>query len=845
MGSRLIPMKPDRRSWVLLGFGLSSVLVAIDLAIGGQAIMISLLVAGPLLVAVRAGPRPTALVGAYAAAVSLPLGIPDDMFGSVEHLVLVLGVVVGGTLAVWIALLRERAEREQARAAFLAEAGARLDQSLDYQTAVETLSKIAVPWLADWCSVYTVGGNGDIRLLAIAHQDPVKQKFAWELERRYPLDPDMSSGVPNVIRTGTVELVEEIEESAIDDNAYDAEHARLMRAMGLRSAIVVPLMARGRTLGALAVAMAESGRRLKAEDLRLAESFAERGALSIDNARLYTQVSETEAGLRESAEEVSAILKGVASGITVQDPSGKLVFANETAVRMLGASSVEALLETPTEQILERYEICDEDRKLLPNHELPGRLALEGQKPSDRVLRFKEKATGEERWSVVKATPILDERGNVSLVVNIFDDISEQKRDELGERLLSESSRLLSASLEYETTLDNIAHLAVPGFADWCTVDLVDERGAIKQVALAHADPSKIEFAEQMRENYPADPDSARGVPNVVRTGEPELYPEVSEELLAEAAQDEKHAGVMRAMGFRSAIVAPMVVAGKTIGALTFVTAESGRRFDERDLELATELGHRAATAVENARLYAERSHIARTLQRSLLPPVLPDIPGVEVAARFRPAGEGYEVGGDFYDVFNTGASWAFVIGDVCGKGPEAASLTGLARHTLRAAAMQERDPSRILAILSEAIMREHPDSQFCTAAYGRLESTALGVRLTLASGGHPLPLLLTSDGQVEQIGVSGAALGLFPDAELVDQSLNLEPGAAVVLYTDGVIEAGSPRGAFGIEGLSSVLASCLGLSANEIAERVDTAALGLSEQPPDDVAVLVLRIKQ
>jgi serine phosphatase RsbU (regulator of sigma subunit) len=297
---------------------------------------------------------------------------------------------------------------------------------------------------------------------------------------------------------------------------------------------------------------------------------------------------------------------------------------------------------------------------------------------------------------------------------------------------------------------------------------------------------------------------------------------------------------------FRSAIIAPMKVGGKVIGTLSFVTGERGLRYEERDVTLVQELANRAATAVENARLYAERAHIARTLQRSLLPPVLPDIPGVEVAARFRPAGEGYDVGGDFYDVFNTGgAGWGVVIGDVCGKGPEAAALTGLARHTLRAAAMQEDAPSRILELLSEAIMAQRSDSEFCTAAYGRLELGSVGARMTVASGGHPLPLLLTGEGRVEQVGISGTLLGSVPSARLVDHVLDLRPGSALVFYTDGVIEAGKPRGSFGIGGLRSVLASCAGLGAQEIAERIDNAVVGLERTPADDVAVLVLRIRE
>src|SRR5439155_21381633 len=282
------------------------------------------------------------------------------------------------------------------------------------------------------------------------------------------------------------------------------------------------------------------------------------------------------------------------------------------------------------------------------------------------------------------------------------------------------------------------------------------------------------------------------------------------------------------------------------IGTLSFFTAESSRQFDQRDVEVARELGRRAAAAVENARLYAERAHIARTLQRSLLPPVLPEIPGVEVAARFRPAGEGYEVGGDFYDVFSTGGrGWALVIGDVCGKGPEAAALTGLARHTLRLAAMQEGNPSRVLELLSEAIIRQREDSEFCTAAYGHLEVGAGGASLTVASGGHPLPRLLTEQGRVEHVGRPGMLLGSVPNAKIFDQRVELEPGAVLVFYTDGVIEAGRPRGAFGSEGLRAVVGACSGLGANEIAERIDNAVTGLEPEPADDIAVLVIKVRE
>src|SRR5436305_6224251 len=164
----------------------------------------------------------------------------------------------------------------------------------------------------------------------------------------------------------------------------------------------------------------------------------------------------------------------------------------------------------------------------------------------------------------------------------------------------------------------------------------------------------------------------------------------------------------------------PVTVRGRILGAISFIA--TGRRYGPADLELAEDLGRRASTAVDNARLYEELSHIARTLQHSLLPPQLPDIPAIEIAARFRPTGEGNDVGGDFYDVFETAeGDWALVMGDVCGKGADAAALTGLSRHTIRTAAMQERDPSKVLTMLNDAIILQDT-GRFCTVAYARLE---------------------------------------------------------------------------------------------------------------------------
>lgn len=462
-------------------------------------------------------------------------------------------------------------------------------------------------------------------------------------------------------------------------------------------------------------------------------------------------------------------------------------------------------------------------------------------------MRFRARETGDERWLVVKAAPIVDPDGAVLMVINIFEDITEHKRSEYAQRFLSEASELLSSSLDYDTTLERVARLAVPGIADWCAVDLLDDDDTIRHVALAHVDPAKVAFGERLRERFPDDPESPRGAARVIRTGEAQLYPDIPERLLEETARSPEHLELLRSLGLSSVMIVPMTSRGRTLGAITLVTGESGRSFGEEDLSLARELARRAATAVDNARVYRERSYIARTLQESLLPPQLPEIPGVDVAARFRAAGEGTEVGGDFYDLFDMGrAGWAIVIGDVCGKGADAAAITALARYTLRAAAMQEQQPSRILTLLNDALLTQRGDKQFCTVAYGRLKTNSKpGASVELACGGHPLPLLLHANGRVESAGEPGTLLGVVPDPDLEDRAVELGPGDSLVLYTDGVTEARTPAGMFGLGELTAVLQSSAGLDAAGIAERVELAVLKVEEEPRDDIAILVVQMRR
>jgi serine phosphatase RsbU (regulator of sigma subunit) len=370
--------------------------------------------------------------------------------------------------------------------------------------------------------------------------------------------------------------------------------------------------------------------------------------------------------------------------------------------------------------------------------------------------------------------------------------------------------------------------------------------GALAQ-HVAHRDPEKLELARELRRRYPPDmSDPALPVVEVLRTGRSIVFTKVSDALIQAAARDEDHLRILRSLGLRSAILVALTGPQGPMGVMTLIQAESGRRYTEADLSFAEELARTASMAIENARLHQERTRIAQTLQNSLLPSEIPQIPGVEVAVRYRPAGEGNLVGGDFFDVFDAGGgAWAVALGDVCGKGPEAAALTGLVRHTIRTAAVRERKPSAVLSIVNRQILKTNGD-RFCTAAMGTLQQSDGEVKLLVSCGGHPAPLVIRASRVVEETDCIGTLLGVFPEAELDDRQVDLGPGDAILFYTDGVTEQFGRNGTAGDARLVSLLWDSEGMDAGQIADRIyGEAALEEAGAPRDDIAIVVLRVPE
>ena len=426
-----------------------------------------------------------------------------------------------------------------------------------------------------------------------------------------------------------------------------------------------------------------------------------------------------------------------------------------------------------------------------------------------------------------------------SLTVNL-------NREQAASELLGEAGALMEDALDRGERAQHLADLAVPVLGDVAMVDMVSPDGTIERVAARSSGTEVADLFVELRESTPIDPHGPHPVAEVIRSGRPMSLDQLSDDAIEGITTREDERELLRKHRFRSCIVLPLGARGSVLGALTLWIMRPSKTFDETARRTAKRLADRAALALDNARLHEQQSHIASVLQRSLRPRSLPQITGFDAASRFLAAGEAYEVGGDFYDVFRSGSgTWTAVIGDVCGKGPEAASLTALARYTIRTASSPGSSPSEVLRALHESISSERADLRFCTAALARIQAPGNGsdaARLTVALGGHPLPMVLRRNGRVDSIGEPGTLLGALPSPALADSDDTLGMGDALILYTDGVLDVRDRSKRDDPDWLAKELTKVAGKTADEIAQRIAQAAIKRhGGEPRDDIAILVL----
>ena len=525
------------------------------------------------------------------------------------------------------ARLEAEAAREQQR--FLADASEILNASLEYETTLEQLARLSIPYLADCCVVDVFDETRTLRQVAVAHVDPEKEKLVRELERRYPTDEaDPRSPVGSALRDRKTTFRPDLGSDA-PGIARDPQHLAELESLNLVSAIIVPLVVRRETLGAITFLTTDSGRRYTPLEVALAEELGRRATLAVDNARLYGEVRRAFDASEEARALLDTLFETAPVGLGFFDLDLRYVRVNEALAEINGLS-VDDHVGRHASEVIESMDVEREFRRIVET----GRPIVDFEVSGETATR-----PGEIRHWLSSYYPVHSGEGEVVGLGVVVTDITERQRADaerarlLGleqearaaaeraqERLsfLAEASSVLASSLDYEATLQRVAELAVPGLADWAVVDIANEDLSTRRVALSHADPAKVAQALEVESRYPPDPNADTGVPKVLRTAEPELMHEIPDELLVQAAHDEEHLALIRELGLVSYMCVPLVARRRVLGALTFVSSSRARLYTEADLALAQDLAHRAAVAVDNARLFREaeeRGEAARVLE--------------------------------------------------------------------------------------------------------------------------------------------------------------------------------------------------------------------------------------
>ncbi|MDZ7991817.1 MAG: PAS domain S-box protein [Nostoc sp. EfeVER01] len=632
-------------------------------------------------------------------------------------------------------------ERKQAeeRLRYIAQISSLLSTSLDYEQTLEQIAKISVPQLADWCSVDILNEDSSIRRLPIAHADPSKAELAHKLQE-YVTDYKGTSAITRVLQTGQSELISEVSDSLLVATTQNQEHLELVRQLGMKSVMIVPLIAKGRVLGTISFVTTESNRRYDRTDLTLATEITHRAALAVENAQLYrdihqalihyaeslslldallgaapvavcfldrelqyirinqvfadingltieehlgrkfrevlpamaaelepqlqrvldtgepllnmeisgetrgqlgrygywlgnyypvdnamgetvgigiiladvTAAKQTEVALRESEERFRAMFNQAAVGITLVGLDGQFLQINPALCEITGYSH-EELMQMNFQEIThpDDLEVDLENARRVVAKEISG-YSLE-----KRYIR----KDGSIVWVNLTSSAVWDAKGQPMYALGIIEDISHRRRVEATQNFLVEASTLLAASLDYEITLESVANLAVPTLADLCIVDVFEEDWSSKQIALftaagiAIADPTKLNILDEIRRRY-RPKTKAKQLVRQLRLGISIFYPELSDSNLVEMSEDNEHLQLLQSLGIRSLMVIPVRSRGQLFGAISFFTAESGRYYQQTDLALAEDIARRAATAIDNARLYQETE---RSVNRTVL----------------------------------------------------------------------------------------------------------------------------------------------------------------------------------------------------------------------------------
>jgi serine phosphatase RsbU (regulator of sigma subunit)/transcriptional regulator with GAF, ATPase, and Fis domain len=726
-------------------------------------------------------------------------------------------------------------------------AGSALAESLDVTSALQRLGEVLVPALADWFAVDLLDGD-EIRNAIVMHPDPRKVELARELQRRFPSDRHAPSGAPNVIRSGVSELTETITDDMLEALIEDADLLATMQSLALRCAMVVPLQARGRTLGAITMIGSENHERYGHDDLMLAEQIAARAALAIDTAQLFAQEQQARAEAVEEARRTEILKEATAAfgrAFSVEDVvqamlldgiraagarAGTVGIVEGDDVALVGVAGYDREDDQYWHRfgLQESLPMADAIREGTPvvlstTAERDARYpALAGRgELADHTLvcvpmLWASRAIGAFSASYPPEATFSDK--DLSLLSSIGEQCAQAlERARAGARAeraisrldaVSAASQALAQSLELEPTVETALRLGTEYLAASVGLVLRGDPRVFVHPPVEDDDPRWVreavrKAAETPASDHPFTVDTEEGTALILRLS------------IASAES------------------------GILVGKEPLVDLE-----DPDDRRFTEEVARRIARALENARLYTDRDFVAKTLQRSLHPPVLPEMDRLEVAALFLPAEAEHGIGGDFYDVFEMAdGRTAVLVGDVCGKGVEAATVTGIARRTLRALTHLGR-PSELLHHLNRTLLQEDLQSRFCTAALAIVDPADRGgAQATIALAGHPPPQIVKATGEIHRVGQPGTLLGILEDLVVHDVSIELQEGDSLLLYTDGIMEKHEAAADEPVA-LITALRGTSWSSALELRGRIEEFVMSEAGERHDDIAVLILRVQ-
>jgi PAS domain S-box-containing protein len=510
---------------------------------------------------------------------------------------------------------------------------------------------------------------------------------------------------------------------------------------------------------------------------------------------------------------------GTPVGLAVVDTAHRYVRVNPALARMNGRAEEDHLGRSVAEVL--------------------GDAAPRVSEAIDQVLATGEPVEGVEmamydgHHVLVAYTPLTHEDGTPAGVIALVQDVSHRKRAELAlGRALNRMTRLqrvtaaLSAALTVEQVAEVILHDSAEAIgASFGVMGIMTERG--------------LEFVGRPRH--------LREMPRVLALDAALPMPEAVRRRSTVVVESREHWTAEYEMApvadFEGFVAVPLLFEGRARACMGLGLPLAGAP-DEQDIGLLNAIARQGAQAVERARLFDERASIARILQQGLLPREIPVIPGVDLAVRYQPVGGGSSVGGDFYDVLELNdGSWLAVVGDVCGKGAQAAVHSGLLRTTIAAMSLHACAPAEILELANRALMRQGQSWPYATVVCASFRPVTGGLHVDVASAGHPPALLRRVDGGLREVNAEGLMVGVQAELRLRTAGLSLRPGDALALFTDGMVDASADGERFGEERLSAVIAQAPTRGAEEMAEHIAGAVLDFETgSPRDDRALLVLR---